>query len=97
MLRGTLSDLTLYVIDVAAGEKIPRKGGPGITKSDLFVINKTDLAPYVGANLEIMRTDTLRMRTTPQGLRPFVMTNLKTREGLAEVILFIETKGMLKG
>ena len=86
-----LSDLTIYVIDVAAGEKIPRKGGPGITKSDLFVINKTDLAPHVGANLEIMRTDTVRMRPT----KPFVMTNLKTREGLAEVIGFIERKGLL--
>jgi len=91
-----LSDLTIYVIDVAAGEKIPRKGGPGITKSDLFVINKTDLAPYVGANLDIMAADTTRMRQTPQGLRPFVMTNLKTQAGLSEVIGFIETKGMLK-
>ena len=91
-----LSDLTIYVIDVAAGEKIPRKGGPGITKSDLFVINKTDLAPYVGANLDIMAADTTRMRQTPQGLRPFVMTNLKTQAGLNEVIGFIETKGMLK-
>jgi urease accessory protein len=90
-----LSDLTIYVIDVAAGEKIPRKGGPGITKSDLFVINKTDLAPHVGADLEVMRADTIRMRTGPQGLRPFVMTNLKTRQGLAEVVSFIETKGML--
>jgi urease accessory protein len=91
-----LSDLTIYVIDVAAGEKIPRKGGPGITKSDLFVINKTDLAPHVGANLDIMRSDTERMRTTPKGLKPFVMTNLKTQTGLAEVISFIETKGMLR-
>ena len=90
-----LSDLTIYVIDVAAGEKIPRKGGPGITKSDLFVINKTDLAPHVGADLEVMRADTIRMRTGPQGLRPFVMTNLKTRQGLAEVVSFIEAKGML--
>jgi urease accessory protein len=90
-----LSDLTIYVIDVAAGEKIPRKGGPGITKSDLFVINKTDLAPYVGANLEVMRSDTTRMRTTAKGLKPFVMTNLKTLSGLAEVVAFIETKGML--
>ena len=86
-----LVDLTLYVIDVAAGEKIPRKGGPGITKSDFFVINKTDLAPHVGANLDIMRADTLKMR----GAKPFVMTNLKTLEGLQEVIRFIETKGML--
>ncbi len=90
-----LSDLTIYVIDVAAGEKIPRKGGPGITKSDLFVINKTDLAPYVGADLGVMQADTTRMRTTANGLKPFVMTNLKTRAGLSEVISFIETKGML--
>jgi len=90
-----LSDLTIYVIDVAAGEKIPRKGGPGITKSDLFVINKTDLAPHVGADLEVMRADTIRMRTTAKGLKPFVMTNLKTQDGLKEVILFIETKGLL--
>src|SRR5207344_1234249 len=86
-----LSDLTIYVIDVAAGEKIPRKGGPGITKSDLFVINKTDLAPYVGADLGVMRADTLRMRRD----KPFVMTNLKTRDGLGEVVEFIERKGML--
>ena len=91
-----LSDLTIYVIDVAAGEKIPRKGGPGITKSDLFVINKTDLAPHVGANLDIMRSDTERMRKTPKDMKPFVMTNLKTQEGLQEVIAFIETRGMLK-
>ena len=91
-----LSDLTIYVIDVAAGEKIPRKGGPGITKSDLFVINKTDLAPYVGADLAVMAADTTRMRTTAKGLKPFVMTNLKTRTGLAEVIEFIETKGLLR-
>ena len=90
-----LSDLTIYVIDVAGGEKIPRKGGPGITKSDLFVINKTDLAPYVGADLAVMRADTTRMRTGAQGLRPFVMTNLKTLEGLDEVARFIETKGLL--
>jgi urease accessory protein len=90
-----LSDLTIYVIDVAAGEKIPRKGGPGITKSDLFVINKTDLAPYVGADLDVMHADTTRMRTTAKGLKPFVMTNLKTRTGLAEVIAYIETQGML--
>ena len=90
-----LSDLTIYVIDVAAGEKIPRKGGPGITKSDLFVINKIDLAPYVGADLDVMKTDTTRMRTSAQGLRPFVMTNLKTRQGLADVVSFIERKGML--
>jgi len=87
-----LSDLTIYVIDVAAGEKIPRKGGPGITKSDLFVINKTDLAPYVGANLGVMEADTQRMRKQ----RPYVMTNLKTNTGLAEVVAFIEERGMLK-
>jgi urease accessory protein len=90
-----LSDLTIYVIDVAAGEKIPRKGGPGITKSDLFVINKTDLAPYVGADLNVMHADTTRMRTTAKGLKPFVMTNLKTQTGLAEIIAYIETQGML--
>ena len=90
-----LSDLTIYVIDVAAGEKIPRKGGPGITKSDLFVINKTDLAPYVGADLAVMERDTIRMRTTAKGLKPFVLTNLKTNTGLAEIVAFIETKGML--
>ncbi|BFO56777.1 urease accessory protein UreG [Acidovorax sacchari] len=91
-----LSDLTIYVIDVAAGEKIPRKGGPGITKSDLFVINKTDLAPHVGANLDVMEADTRRMRTTAQGLKPFVMTNLKTQQGLDQVIEFIEKKGLLR-
>ena len=91
-----LSDLTIDVIDVAAGEKIPRKGGPGITKSDLFIINKTDLAPHVGANLEVMRADTERMRTNAQGLKPFVMTNLKTQAGVAEVVKFIETRGMLQ-
>ena len=90
-----LSDLTIYVIDVAAGEKIPRKGGPGITKSDLFVINKTDPAPYVGADLNVMHADTTRMRTTAKGLKPFVMTNLKTQTGLAEIIAYIETQGML--
>ena len=86
-----LSDLTIYVIDVAGGEKIPRKGGPGITRSDLFVINKSDLAPHVGANLDVMRRDTAAMRPS----RPWVMTNLKTRDGLAEIIRFIETKGCL--
>ena len=90
-----LSDLTIYVIDVAAGEKIPRKGGPGITKSDLFIINKTDLAVHVGANLGIMEQDTVRMRTTKQGLKPFVMTNLKTLSGVQEVVAFIEKQGML--
>ena len=86
-----LSDLTLYVIDVAAGDKIPRKGGPGITKSDLLVINKIDLAPMVGASLEVMERDSKRMR----GARPFVFTNLKTGQGLDTVIRFIETEGML--
>jgi urease accessory protein len=86
-----LSDLTLYVIDVAAGDKIPRKGGPGITKSDLLVINKIDLAPMVGASLEVMDRDARRMR----GTRPFVFTNLKTGEGLPAVISFIETQGVL--
>ena len=86
-----LSDLTIYVIDVAGGEKIPRKGGPGITKSDLFVINKTDLAPHVGADLDVMRADTERMRPN----RPYAMTNLKTLEGLDSVVRFIETKGLL--
>ncbi len=87
-----LSDLTIYVIDVAAGEKIPRKGGPGITKSDLLVINKTDLAPHVGASLDVMEADTKRMR----GHKPFVMTNLKTQAGLADVVEFIERKGLLR-
>jgi urease accessory protein len=91
-----LSDLTIYVIDVAAGEKIPRKGGPGITKSDLFVINKTDLAPHVGASLDVMAADTRRMRMAGQIVKPFVMTNLKTREGLDDVIAFIEQRGMLQ-
>ncbi|CAB3713481.1 urease accessory protein UreG [Trinickia soli] len=86
-----LSDLTIYVIDVAGGEKIPRKGGPGITKSDLLVINKIDLAPHVGANLDIMATDAKAMR----GERPFVMCNLKTQSGLREIIAFIERKGLL--
>src|SRR5688500_17893983 len=86
-----LSDLTLYVIDVAAGDKIPRKGGPGITRSDLLVINKIDLAPMVGASLEVMDRDSRKMR----GTRPFVFTNLKTGEGLAEVIGFIREQGLL--
>ncbi len=83
-----LVDLTLYVIDVAAGDKIPRKGGPGITKSDLLVINKIDLAPMVGASLEVMDRDAKKMR----GDKPFVFTNLKTRDGLDEVIAFIERR-----
>ncbi len=86
-----LSDLTLYVIDVAAGDKIPRKGGPGITKSDLLIINKTDLAPMVGASLEVMDQDARRMR----GSKPFVFTCLKTGQGLEAVIEFIRTHGML--
>lgn len=86
-----LSDLTLYVIDVSAGDKIPRKGGPGITKSDLLIINKIDLAPLVGADLQIMDRDAKKMR----GERPFVFTNLKSAEGLAEVIEFIVRQGML--
>jgi urease accessory protein len=86
-----LSDLTLYVIDVAGGEKIPRKGGPGITKSDLLLINKIDLAPYVGASLEIMERDARRMR----GERPFVFTNLKTGTGVDQIVAFIEHAGML--
>jgi urease accessory protein len=88
-----LSDLTIYVIDVAGGEKIPRKGGPGITRSDLLVINKTDLAPHVGASLEIMREDTKRMR----GDKPFVMTDLRRQQGLDEVIAFIERQGLMLG
>jgi urease accessory protein len=86
-----LADLTIYVIDVAAGDKIPSKGGPGITRSDLLVINKVDLAPYVGASLEKMAADARRMR----GERPFVMTNLKNSEGLDRVVGFIEGKGGL--
>jgi len=83
------------VIDVAAGEKIPRKGGPGITKSDLQIINKIDLASYVCAYLSVMEADTIRMRTNTNGLKPFVMTNLHTLDGLQEVVKFIEVKGML--
>ena len=86
-----LADLTIYVIDVAEGEKIPRKGGPGITRSDLLVINKIDLAPYVGASLEVMESDTNRMR----GERPWVFANMKTGVGLDEIIAFIEREGML--
>jgi urease accessory protein len=87
-----LSDLTLYVIDVAAGDKIPRKGGPGITRSDLLIINKIDLAPHVGASLEVMRRDAQRMRKD----RPFVFTNLKTGEGLQTVVDFIVKQGGLE-
>jgi urease accessory protein len=83
-----LVDATIYVIDVAAGDKIPRKGGPGITKSDLLVINKIDLAPYVGASLEVMERDTKKMR----GDKPFVMTNLKTQVGLEQVIDFVTSQ-----
>ena len=86
-----LSDLTLYVIDVAAGDKIPRKGGPGITKSDLLIINKIDLAPYVGASLEVMQRDAQKMR----GERPFVFSNLKTCEGVERIVAFIKQEGML--
>lgn len=86
-----LADLCIYVIDVAEGEKIPRKGGPGITKSDLLVINKIDLAPYVGADLSVMEADTKRMR----GDRPFVFTNLKEGKGLDEIIGFVVKQGML--
>jgi urease accessory protein len=87
-----LADLTIYVIDVAQGEKIPRKGGPGITRSDLLVINKTDLAPYVGASLAVMESDTRRMR----GERPFVFTDLKTGEGAQDVARFITRAGGLE-
>ena len=86
-----LADLTIYVIDVSAGDKIPRKGGPGITRSDLLVINKIDLAPHVGASIEVMDRDARRMR----GERPFVFTNLKTGQGLAEVIAHVEREGLL--
>ncbi len=86
-----LADLTIYVIDVAGGEKIPRKGGPGVTRSDLLVINKIDLAPYVGASLEIMARDAALMRKS----RPFVMTNMKTGEGVEAVIAFLRDKGGL--
>ena len=88
-----LADLTVYVIDVAAGDKIPSKGGPGITRSDLLVINKIDLAPYVGASLEVMERDAKRMR----GARPFVFSNLRTGKGVDEIARFIEQKGGLGG
>ena len=87
-----LSDLTLYVIDVAAGDKIPRKGGPGIMKSDLLVINKIDLAPMVGASLEVMERDARKMR----GERPFVFTNLKTGQGLDTIVRFIQRQGLMQ-
>jgi urease accessory protein len=86
-----LADLTIYVIDVSGGEKIPRKGGPGVTRSDLLIINKTDLAPYVGASLEVMARDAARMRKA----RPFVMSNMKTGDGVEAVIAFIREKGGL--
>lgn len=86
-----LSDLTLYVIDVSAGDKIPRKGGPGIMKSDLLIINKTDLAPLVGASLEVMARDAKKMR----GEKPVVFSNMKTGEGLDEIVAFIKDKGMI--
>jgi urease accessory protein len=86
-----LADLTIYVIDVAAGDKIPSKGGPGITRSDLLVINKVDLAPYVGASLDVMERDARRMR----GARPFVFTNLRSGQGVGEIVGFIESKGGL--
>lgn len=87
-----LSDLTIYVIDVSAGDKIPRKGGPGITKSDLLIINKIDIADMVGASLEVMDRDAKKMR----GDKPFIFSNLKTKQGLADIISFIETEGMLQ-
>jgi urease accessory protein len=86
-----LSDLTIYVIDVSAGDKIPRKGGPGITKSDLLIINKIDVADLVGASLDVMDRDTRKMR----GDKKFIFSNMKTQQGLAEIISFIETEGML--
>ncbi len=86
-----LSDLTIYVIDVAGGEKIPRKGGPGITRSDLLIINKTDLAPYVGANLDVMASDAKKMR----GERPFIFTNLRSGDGVEKVVDFIRKQGLL--
>ena len=87
-----LADLTIYVIDVAGGEKIPTKGGPGITRSDLLVINKIDLAPYVGASLENMERETRRMR----GTRPFVLSNLRTGEGLDKIVRFLKEQGGLR-
>src|SRR5450631_208232 len=87
-----LVDVSIYVIDVSGGDKIPRKGGPGIMRSDLLLINKIDLAPYVGASLEVMERDARQKR----GERPFVFTNLKTEQGLADVVAFIETQGLLR-
>jgi urease accessory protein len=87
-----LADLTIYVIDVSAGDKIPRKGGPGITRSDLLVINKIDLAPYVGASLEVMDRDARRMR----GARPFVFANVRAGNGVAEIAAFVEREGGLR-
>jgi urease accessory protein len=87
-----LADLTIYVIDVSGGDKIPRKGGPGVTRSDLLVINKIDLAPYVGASLEVMRADAIKMRKG----RPFVLANMKTGDGLEAIIAFLRLKGGLK-
>lgn len=86
-----LADLSIYVIDVSAGDKIPRKGGPGITRSDLLVINKIDLAPMVGASLDVMKRDTLKMRNT----KPFVFANMKTGKGIDEILSFIIEQGML--
>lgn len=86
-----LADLTIYVIDVAAGEEIPRKGGPGITRSDLLIINKTDLAPHVGASLDVMQHDAKRMR----GDKPFIFTNLKEKTGVGKIIRFLSREGML--
>ena len=87
-----LADLTIYVIDVSAGDKIPRKGGPGITRSDMLVINKIDLAPFVGASLEVMDRDAKKMR----GARPFVFANVRAGQGVAEIAAFIEKQGGLK-
>jgi urease accessory protein len=87
-----LADITIYVIDVSAGDKIPRKGGPGITRSDLLVINKTDLAPHVGASLDVMDRDSRRMR----GTRPFVFASLRAGQGVAEIASFVEKAGGLK-
>src|SRR5207237_3245207 len=92
MFSPELADLTIYVIDVAAGEKIPSKGGPGITRSDLLVINKVDLAPHVGASLEVMARDAKRMR----GERPFLFSNLRTGMSVEEIARFIEDKGGLR-